>query len=96
MGQLAETQVKQVKAIRAALAREPTATGPRRLKRADSFFGIHFDFHAGMDCKEIGKNTTPEMVEKIIAAAHPDYIQIDWQGGIQACRAGCNRDGPRQ
>jgi hypothetical protein len=53
---------------------------PKRLKRADSFFGIHFDFHAGPDCNEIGKNTTPEMVEKIIAAAHPDYIQIDCKG----------------
>jgi hypothetical protein len=80
VGQLAEPQVKQVKAIRAALRQGAAATGPRRLKRADSFFGIHFDFHAGMDCIEIGKNTTPEMVEKIIAAAHPDYIQIDCKG----------------
>ena len=80
VGQLAELQVKQVKAIRAALRQGAAATGPRRLKRADSFFGIHFDFHAGMDCKEIGKNTTPDMVEKIIVAAHPDYIQIDCKG----------------
>jgi alpha-L-fucosidase len=80
VGHLAEAQVKQVKAIRTALRQGANAATPKRLKRADSFFGIHFDFHAGTDCKEIGKNTTPEMIEKIIAAAHPDYIQIDCKG----------------
>jgi hypothetical protein len=80
VGQLAPAQAKQVKAIQAALRQGANVTVPKRLKRADSFFGIHFDFHAGPDCKEIGKNTTPEMVEKIIEAAHPDYIQIDCKG----------------
>jgi hypothetical protein len=80
VGQLATAQVKQVKAIRAALRPETNAAAPKRLKRSDSYFGIHFDFHAGPDCNEIGKNTTPEMVEKIIDAAHPDYIQIDCKG----------------
>ena len=80
VGQLAQAQVKQVKAIRAALRHGDNAVLPKRLKRAESYFGIHFDFHAGSDCNEIGKNTTPEMVEKIINAAHPDYIQIDCKG----------------
>lgn len=83
VGQLAAAQVKQVQAIRAALrpANGPDgAAAPRRLKRADSFYGIHFDFHAGTDCTEIGRNTTPAMVEGILAAAHPDYIQIDCKG----------------
>lgn len=53
---------------------------PKRLKRADSFVGIHFDFHAGRDCKEIGKYTTPSMVESIIDLVHPDYLQIDCKG----------------
>jgi hypothetical protein len=53
---------------------------PKRLRRADSFLGIHFDFHAGPDCKEIGKNTTPAMVENIINQVHPDYLQIDCKG----------------
>jgi len=53
---------------------------PKRLKRADSFLGIHFDFHAGPDCREIGKNTTPAMVENIINQVHPDYLQIDCKG----------------
>ena len=53
---------------------------PQRLRRADSFLGIHFDFHANSDCKEVGKNTTPAMVENIINLVHPDYLQIDCKG----------------
>ncbi|MGZ8899620.1 MAG: hypothetical protein ACXW3Z_05950 [Limisphaerales bacterium] len=56
------------------------AAEPKRLKRAESFLGVHFDFHAGPDCKEIGKNTTPEMVERIIDLVGPDYLQIDCKG----------------
>ncbi len=63
-----------------ALASASAADAPKRLKRADSFLGIHFDFHAGPDCKEIGKNTTPEMVENIIDLVKPDYLQIDCKG----------------
>jgi hypothetical protein len=53
---------------------------PKRLQRAESFLGIHFDFHAGPDCKEIGKNTTREMIEGILDQVKPDYIQIDCKG----------------
>lgn len=53
---------------------------PPRLKRADSFLGVHFDFHAGPDCKEIGKNTTPAMIESVIDQVRPDYLQIDCKG----------------
>ena len=51
-----------------------------RLKRADSFLGVHFDFHAGPDCTEIGKNTTREMIEDVIEKVQPDYLQIDCKG----------------
>jgi hypothetical protein len=44
-----------------------TSQQQARLSRAESFFGIHFDFHAGMDCTNIGARTTPEMVENIIS-----------------------------
>ncbi|MBI5802016.1 MAG: hypothetical protein HZA92_14995 [Verrucomicrobia bacterium] len=57
-----------------------TASSPKRLKRSESFLGIHFDFHAGPDCKEVGKNTTPEMVAAILDKVRPDYIQIDCKG----------------
>ena len=53
---------------------------PNRLRRDQSFFGIHFDFHAGDDCNEIGKNTTPGMVQTIIDLVKPDYIQTDCKG----------------
>lgn len=53
---------------------------PPRLKRADSFLGIHFDFHAGEDCKEVGKNVTREMVENIVKSVKPDYVQCDCKG----------------
>lgn len=53
---------------------------PKRLRRADSFLGIHFDFHAGPDCTEVGKNTTPAMIENIVRLVHPDYLQIDCKG----------------
>lgn len=53
---------------------------PPRLKRTESFLGIHFDFHAGPDGKEVGKDTTPEMVNAILDNVKPDYIQIDCKG----------------
>ncbi|MDR3143197.1 MAG: hypothetical protein LBU37_15940 [Tannerellaceae bacterium] len=56
------------------------AQEPQRLRRDQSFFGIHFDFHAGSDCNEVGKNTTPAMVQAIIDKVRPDYIQIDCKG----------------
>ena len=57
-----------------------TMNAQERLKRSESFFGIHFDFHAGPDCTEIGKNTTPEMIHAIIDLVQPDYIQTDCKG----------------
>ncbi len=53
---------------------------PPRLKRADSFFGIHFDFHAGADCNEIGKTVDEAMIENIVTLAKPDFIQVDCKG----------------
>jgi len=56
------------------------ADEPVRLRRNQSFFGIHFDFHAGADCNEVGINTTPEMIHTIIDMVHPDYLQTDCKG----------------
>lgn len=81
IGGLSEAQVKQAAAVGAALGLgSAAAAGPKRLRRADSFLGIHYDFHAGDDCTEIGKNTSREMVENIIQQVKPDYIQIDCKG----------------
>ncbi len=51
-----------------------------RLSRAESFLGVHFDFHAGKDCTEVGKNTTRAMIENIIDRVKPDYLQVDCKG----------------
>jgi hypothetical protein len=56
------------------------AAEPPRMKRADAFLGIHFDFHAGEDCDRVGARTTPEMVQQVIDRVRPDYIQIDCKG----------------
>ena len=59
---------------------ESQQSPPKRLKRKDSYFGVHFDFHAELTDKNIGQNTTPEMVNAIIDIIHPDYIQVDTKG----------------
>jgi len=50
------------------------------LRRADSFFGIHFDFHAGNDCNKIGETFTYEMIDSMLALVKPDFIQVDCKG----------------
>ena len=47
------------------------ADTPSRMKRADSFLGLHFDFHAAEDCDRVGVRTTPAMVELIIDKVKP-------------------------
>ena len=47
------------------------AQEPARLRRSDSFLGIHFDFHARADDKDIGRNKTPEMINSIIDPVGP-------------------------
>ena len=53
---------------------------PKRLHRAESYFGIHFDFHANDNSKNVGAQTTPAMIDSIIDMVHPDWIQIDSKG----------------
>ena len=60
----------------AALA---AADEPARLKRKDAFFGIHLDFHCGLN-EHVGANTTDEMVNAVLDAVNPDFIQIDCKG----------------
>ena len=59
---------------------KPNPVYPKRLRRSESFLGIHFDFHAGEDCTEIGKNTTPEMIEAVVKTVRPDYVQCECKG----------------
>ena len=40
-------------------------SAPSRIKRSAAFLGIHFDFHAGMDCNEVGKTLTRRMLREM-------------------------------
>lgn len=53
---------------------------PRRLKRSESFVGIHFDFHARKDCTQVGKTVTLQMLRDMLALTKPDYVQCDCKG----------------
>ena len=48
--------------------------------REESFFGLHFDFHASYEDSLIGKNLSKEMVDSLLEMAKPDYIQVDCKG----------------
>lgn len=64
----------------AAFVAEAVEVTIKPLKRADSFLGMHFDFHAAQSDTNIGLNTTSAMIENIINRVHPDYLQIDCKG----------------
>ena len=57
-----------------------TAQNPVKLRRADCFFGIHFDLHASEDITNAGETLTPEMVDTFLTKVRPDFIQIDCKG----------------
>lgn len=49
-------------------------------RRSESFFGMHFDFHAGFGQKNIGENRNPELIARMLDAVKPDYVQCDTKG----------------
>jgi len=51
-----------------------------KLKRADCFFGVHFDLHASEDITDAGKSLTAEMIDTFLLKVRPDFIQIDCKG----------------
>jgi len=51
-----------------------------KLKRADCFFGVHFDLHASEDITDAGKTLTTEMIDTFLTKVRPDFIQIDCKG----------------
>ena len=56
------------------------AQNKEKLRRADCFFGVHFDLHASEDITDAGKTLTPEMVDTFLTKVKPDFIQIDCKG----------------
>lgn len=49
-------------------------------KRKDSFFGLHFDYHAIPKFGLQGENLKAEDIREICQTFHPDFIQIDCKG----------------
>lgn len=49
-------------------------------KRKDSFFGLHFDFHAKENTKNIGKHFKHEWIDELLETVKPDYVQCDSKG----------------
>jgi len=49
-------------------------------KEPKRFAGLHFDFHATMDDKEIGETFTFEMIDSLLFVTKPDFIQVDSKG----------------
>jgi hypothetical protein len=56
------------------------AQNPKKLRRADCFFGVHFDLHASEDITNAGETLTPEMIDTFLTKVRPDFIQIDCKG----------------
>lgn len=50
------------------------------LRRKDSFFGLHFDYHANADTPDIGKDFDEKVLERIVTEVKPDFIQCDTKG----------------
>jgi len=53
---------------------------PDRLSRTESFWGLHFDFHARANDTSVGATLTEAMLDSMLLMAKPDYIQVDCKG----------------
>lgn len=49
-------------------------------KRGEAFFGMHFDFHAKPDQKNIGEFCDYETIDRLLGQVKPDYVQCDTKG----------------
>jgi len=55
-------------------------TPKRTLRRAESYFGLHFDLHPNEKDTALGRDVTPEMVGALLDAVKPDFVQYDSKG----------------
>lgn len=49
-------------------------------RRSESFFGIHFDFHARKGTHPVGTVQRPDIFSEMLDAVQPDYLQCDAKG----------------
>ncbi len=54
--------------------------GQTGLRRSESFFGFHFDFHATANDRELGKSFDTAMLADFLKKTKPDFIQVDSKG----------------
>ncbi|MEJ5370033.1 MAG: alpha-amylase family protein [Bryobacteraceae bacterium] len=52
----------------------------RRLRRAESYFGLHFDLHPNEKDTVLGRDVTPEAVGRLLDRVQPDFVQYDAKG----------------
>jgi len=64
----------------AATVAFPTAAAPVRKRRADSFFGVHFDLHPNAEDRELGKDLSAANIDRFLDRVRPDYVQYDAKG----------------
>ena len=50
------------------------------MSKKERFFGLHFDYHANKETKNIGKNFDASILRSIIEKVKPDFIQCDTKG----------------
>ena len=53
-----------------------------RLRRSESFFGLHFDLHPSDEDKALGRDVSDEMVGALLDAVKPDFVQYDSKGHV--------------
>jgi hypothetical protein len=64
-----------------ALLAPPVAPGTSpRPRRADCFFGLHFDLHPNPSDPALGRDVTEQMVDDLLRRVKPDYLQYDAKG----------------
>ncbi len=51
-----------------------------QLRRSESFFGFHFDFHATASDSLLGKNFNRSYLDSFLRVTAPDFVQIDSKG----------------
>lgn len=65
-------------------------------RRSESFFGIHFDFHARKGTHPVGTVQRPDIFAEMLDAVQPDYLQCDTKGhqGLSSYPTKCGYPAP--
>ena len=53
---------------------------PGKLRRSDSYWGLHYDLHSHIGDTHLGKTLTEGMVDSLLKMSRPDFLQVDCKG----------------